>query len=708
MFNRSNRYLRILAVPAVLLLAPGLSHAQVDTSAWLCESCPFESGYRADYEAGATYVSDDAARFGNGTGLDEEGTYADLNGTGRYINDGYQLDWYLGDLGLDSRVVDIRGGRQGSYEFNLGYREQPYRRFDTTQTIFSRSSSDTLSRPPGWVPASTTSAMTGLSSALQFQDIGSDRQIMDIGAGWTPTNSIKLFADYRHEKRDGVDIMAGPSFTQSSLLPRWFDFETDQVDIGIQYATRRGSLKLAYYGSFFSNQSNSLTWDTPYTSSPGAEQLRLAQEPDNDFQQLSLSGIWRATVWDTALAFSAAVGRGEQDDKLLPYTINPDVNAGVLPVTSLNAEVDTGNYAFTVTSRPTDRTRLKLAYSFDERDNSTAQSDWVRVIVDLFDSGDIEQNIPYSFERSRLKLSGEVRIFNDIRLSGGYERTELDRDYQEVAEQTEDLGWGQIRWRPVAWFDLRARGGSSERDIDRYDTTVATSLGQNPLLRKYYLAYRYREFGELTASASMPEKPFSVSATVFVANDSYTQSQLGMTDSDELRYTADFSWSVTENASTYLMIGRETIDAEQLGSELGGTSDWEAQHDDSFDHVGFGFMWRQPEGKLDLKLDYTRGEGETNILVSSIVGGQSQLPDLTSTLDSLRLEAVYRWSDRWETTVDLRYEQFSVDDWTLQDVEPDTLPTILTLGADPYDYDVWAIGMGFRYNFGSRDIALVN
>jgi hypothetical protein len=72
----------------------------------------------------------------------------------------------------------------------------------------------------------------------------------------------------------------------------------------------------------------------------------------------------------------------------------------------------------------------------------------------------------------------------------------------------------------------------------------------------------------------------------------------------------------------------------------------------------------------------------------------------------LRLEALYRWSDRWETTIDLRNEQFSTEDWALQDVEPDTLPTILTLGADPYDYDVWVVGIGFRYRFGAGDISL--
>ena len=701
MFDRRRNYLPILATAAATLLAPGLSHAQVDTSEWVCEYCPFDSGYRADVEVGATYVSDDAARFGNGTGLDKKGGDADLNGTGHYANDGYRLDWQFTDLGLDSRAASLEAGRQGSYEFHVGYRELPYRRFDTTQTIFSGSSTDTLSLPQGWIPASTTAAMTGLSSSLRMQDIGTDRQIMELGAGWTPSNSLSTFANFRHQKRDGIDITSGSTFTISSLLPRWIDFETDQIDIGMQYNSDRGSLKFAYYGSFFSNRSASLTWDTPFIPAPGAEQLRQAQEPDNDFQQLSLSGAWRAPTWNTVLAFSAAVGRGEQNETLLPYTINPNINAGALPVTSLNAEVDTGNYAFTATSRPSNRIRLKFAYTYDERENNTAQYDWERVITDLFSAGDVEQNIPYSFDRSRLKVSGELRVLSNIRLSAGYDRNELNRDYQEVAEQTEDTGWGQLRWQPTSWFDLRARGGASDRDIENYDETFAVSLGQNPLLRKYTLAYRYREFGELAATVSVPEKPFSIGFTAFVADDEYSKSKLGMTMSDEQRIAVDLNWAISENASTYLLLGQENIDADQLGSELSGVADWQAQHEDSFSHVGAGFLWRQADGKFDLKVDYTHGDGETDILVSSLSGGQSQLPDLTSTLESLRLEAKYRWSDRWETTVNLRYESFSADDWALQDVLPDTLPAVLSLGAEPYDYDVWAIGIGFRYRVGS-------
>jgi hypothetical protein len=129
--------------------------AQVDTSDWNCEYCPFEDGYRAEYEAGAKYVSEDAHRFGNGTGFDEKGAYADLSGEGRSLSERTEVTWYAEDLGLDSRVFEFGVGRPGKFGIDLGYRELPYRLFGDTVTPFA-GSGDTLNLPAGWVPAGTT------------------------------------------------------------------------------------------------------------------------------------------------------------------------------------------------------------------------------------------------------------------------------------------------------------------------------------------------------------------------------------------------------------------------------------------------------------------------------------------------------------------------------------------------------------------------
>ena len=92
--------------------------------------------------------------------------------------------------------------------------------------------------------------------------------------------------------------------------------------------------------------------------------------------------------------------------------------------------------------------------------------------------------------------------------------------------------------------------------------------------------------------------------------------------------------------------------------------------------------------------------------MDSASSGLSRFPDLESNLDSLRIRIAYRISERIELAVRLKYEKFKAEDWALQDVGPATIPVILTLGANPYDSDVFMFGLGFRYLFGGTSAEL--
>lgn len=687
------------AIATLALFSAPNSMAQVDTSGWECQYCPFPKEYQAEVNVGATGVSDDALRFGNASGYDESGAYVDLGGEGHYVKDGYQLNWFAEDLGLDSRVFEIDGGHQGRFGFYLGYSELPYRLFGTTSTVFTPSSGNSLALPSGWASASLTSNFTALAASLQPVNIESDRQTLSAGGDFQASSDFSFFVDYRHQQRDGVDIVSGANFIQASLLPRMLDFETDLVDVGVDYSKGPLNLSLAWFGSFFKNNANSLTWDNPFTPFPGADQGRLAQEPDNEFQQFSVSGTYRSEAMNSVLAFSAALGQGKQTEQLLPYTMNPTIAGANLPRPSLDGKVDTTNYAVTLTSKPFAKARVKLGYRYDERNNKTAQALWSAVVVDGFQSAQSELNTPYSFQRGRLSLSGDYRLFDDVRVSAGYDRTDLERDFQEVADQTEDNGWGRVRWQALSWLDVTAKGGAARREIDRYDTAVATSYGQNPLLRKYNLAHRYREFGELMLSITPAEKPFSIGLSALVADDSYSKSQLGLTDSKNTHISADLNYTLSERASVYVLGGYELIEAKQSGSSAFSVADWQAEHEDRFDHYGVGLQLRQLRENVDVTFDYMRSDGTTGIVMMRS-GASSSFPDLKSELDSLRLNVNYQKSERLGIDFSLRYESFAARDWALDGVEPDTISTILTLGADAYDYDVWVFGASFRYLMG--------
>jgi len=691
----------LVSLVVISALVSPVTFAQgIDTSEWACEFCPFESGQRADIAIGASSVSDDSAYFGDATGYSEEGVYANIDGDGSYSSEGHRLQWQVEDLGLDSRYAKLRGGRQGTFDYDLAYRQIPRYKYFTTDTIFQQSADGALTLPAGWVRAPLTSGFTELGTSLAPRDIESERRTLTIGGNYLTSGHFKFSANYRRQEQDGLKSIGGPYFSQSSLLPGSFDTITDAMDIGARYSGDRGFLLLAYHLSDFDNKNTELRWETPFTSAPGAEFGALAQAPDNTFQQVSISGSYGFAQNRTVASFSAAIGRLEQDQAFLPYTTNANLTVDPLPESNLDGEVNTTNLAFTLSSRAFSKSHIKLAYRYDERDNQTKQYDWNRVIGETFVSGDTEMNTPYSFERSTLNLSADYDLFDNVVIAGGYDRKTIDRDFQEVAEQTEDTGWGQVRWRPNGLFEVRLKGGASERDIDRYNEIVAAALGQNPLLRKYNLAYRYRRFGELTFSVSLPETPVSLTVTGLYSDDDYTQSMLGVTAGEEARLAADISWAVSETSSLYLTGGYENIESEQSGSEQFATPDWFAQNTDSFYTTGAGFRVRQIGGKFDLQIDYTRSDGNSEITMNSASGGLSYFPDLESTLDYLRLKLAYKRSDRLELTMNVRYQSFTTEDWGLEGVGPATIPVVLTMGANPYDDEVVIFGLGFRYLIG--------
>jgi len=685
----------LIAVPA------SESAAQtVDTSEWVCEFCPFETGTRGDYEVGASYVSDDSAYFGDATGYDEEGAYALVNGSGGFSGDASRADWKLSDLGVDSRAATLRGAYAGSFNYELDYREIPRRQFNSTSTIFSNSGGE-LTLPPGWVSAATTTGFTTLDDDLRARNIESDRTIYGLGADYHPSQSWTIAAAFRRQEQTGNKIMGGSYFTNSASLPVQIDRTTDEVDIGLRYADNGFTLALNWYLSEFDNGNTGYGWQHPFTTVAGAETAELAAAPDSRFQQLAFSAGYGFATFDTYVVMSAAIGEIEQTEPLLAYTRNANLTTSALPRRDLAGSIETTRYAFSLTSKPTRKSRVRVSYNFDERDNKTAQALWNRVIADSFISNDPQLNIPYSFERSTLRASAEYKLLKALRISAGYDRVDKDFDFQEIDEQTEETGWGRVRWRPLDTIDVDIRGGAGKRDIDSYNEMFAQALGQNPLMRKYNLAYRYRNFGELTVTYSPATAPLTLSLTGMRTDDEYSKSQIGLTSGDELRFGADLSWQTAENTTIYLNVGSEDISSTQFGGAAGAPT-WRADYDDDFTTIGAGFVMRNVAEKFDLFLDYSHSDGSSEIEVDSTTAPDDQFPDLTNEMDNIQFRLSYNQSERLGINLNLRYQSLSSDDWALEGVAPDTIPVVLALGATPYDPEVFIVELGFRYRLGER------
>ena len=695
-----------LAIAATLAAPAAQTDAAhgVDTSEWKCESCPFPTAYESEADVGALYVDEDSAKFGEYNGLDDKGGYPALGASGGKRNaSGTYFNYAVSDLGFDPEAR-LAAGKEGRFEARLAYDELPRNAWDSTVTPYSHSGQDALVLPSGWARAGSTAGMTSLAGSLAPQRIGTERTALGAGLDYLFGDSLKFFADFRREESEGSRLGGANFIMQALQFAEPVDATHDQFKVGAVYRFKYGFARLSWYGSEYDNKLGSVTFDNPYLPQATDTTLgRKALAPDNQAQKLSLDGNFRLPWWDGVLNYRFAQGTMEQDDLLLPLSTSTDLALSLpLPRARLNGDVDTTHYRASLSLRPHSRLRGRVGYRFDERDDNTAPFALAGYVESDSAIAPAASSIRYGYERTRLDAYGEVRVLDWLYLSGGAEQDEMKRSNLVTYKTEETRSWGRLRVRPHATVEVTGTYGEAHVDADGGEYTVQAFIPpENPLLRKFYLTNRDRDFADGMLTWTPWRLSFALQGSY--ANDEYRLSELGLKSSRDYRYAGTASWAVSEKISVYATVGYQNIVTEQEGQEglPASVLPWRATHEDEFETAGGGIQWRDIGGKLDLGLDYTyagsRGSIDTEAAAPDVAGA---FPVLRSRLNALRLTAGYDVNERLSVRVSFAREDYSSSDWALQGIEAATLRNLLSMSADPYDYTVNVIGLSFRYRFG--------
>jgi MtrB/PioB family decaheme-associated outer membrane protein len=353
--------------------------------------------------------------------------------------------------------------------------------------------------------------------------------------------------------------------------------------------------------------------------------------------------------------------------------------------------------------------RGRFGYRYDERDNDTPSATYDTVESDTFPGG-AETNLPYGFRRQRLWAGADWDLVRlpwlqpgfPVQLSGEWKREEWDRTFQESGDTTEDEAWVRLRLSPLGWLSVQARYGASNRDTDPYVPDAGASAPQNPLMRKFNLADRERDFWDAGIDLSLPGD-VGVSLGGFRREDDYVNSPLGLTRSRDSGETVDVSWSISERASVYAFYGRQDIDSLQSGSQSFAAPDWQAKTRDRFETASLGLRADRMWERWDLQFDYFLIDAKGDVEMRS--GSTRPFPPLRTRSHGPRLQLEYQATPALDVIGMIRYEHYDSHDWALEDVDPDTVPAVLASGADPYDYDATLVGLSFRYRFGGGQAA---
>ncbi len=688
--------LLLLAVLSTLS-APGAGQAVPDTSKWKCELCKFEDGVSGTVEAGGGYVSDSSAKFGEYNGLGQEGGYfiGDLNARFRGKDAAY---WNVdaANLGLDTRSLNVEGGRQGRYKVLLDYQELPHFLSDSAQTPFLGSGGASLTLPPGF-PANTTALMP-LAGTLRQVDLETTRKALGAGASWIPARAWQVDAKFRHETREGQRGISGAFYVNAAQLIRPVDYVTDQLDASATYTGTRLQAKLAYYGSSFSNDVPALSWQNPFTAPgfPGAVAGQLALPPDNQFHQISVTLGYQLSERTRATA-DLAIGRGTQDQQFLAPTLNTTLAAPAPSRTSLDGQVDTVNANLEVNSAVTDRLRLKAAYVYNDRDNQTPQSTYSWVTTDMFVAASPRVNLPYSFTQDKLQLRADYKAAQRVTTSAGYDFDSVARTFQEADTTRENTLWARLATRHWDAVDLTLKYAYSDRRYSSYQVVPEITPPENPLLRKYNMANRTRNTGTVRATIAAADS-VSIGLQFDASGDDYSNSAIGLTSGQELNVGGDLAWMVSDQTSLRFFANLQEIKSEQSGSQAYSTPDWSGENKDTISLLGVGIKHVALQGKLEVGADFTVTETRGAISVVT-VANEPAFPDLTTSRDSLKLYANYRLKDNLSLRAGYWYERYDSANWALDGVAPDTIPNVLTLGQLSPQYRVHLIALSARYKF---------
>ena len=681
-----------------LLMISGTSHAADSRPTdWQCANCAFPQGVKLETTAGAGYQSDDSFKFGDYTGLDNDGAFLVGDFTADYFGEN-AMRWRAEgqNLGLDSRQLDLAGGWQGRLDLRLGYDELPRRLFENSQTVYGSPGADSQILPAGWVRAPNTADMTALDASLRGADAQWDRESWNAGLSFIQSPRLRYDVDYKHLERDGRQLWAGSFQTLATTLLRPVNDETDTVEAGVSYAAETWNARVGYLGSFYSNDASRLDWENPFTApAPGADDGGAALEPDNKFQQLMISGDYHGWA-RTRISGRLAAGKMEQDDRVLPYTVNPLLAGGALPRTRFDGEVDTLYADVRVSSRPLPKLRLRGEFVYDQRDNDTPRDTWDYVVSDSIAAIQPRDNLPYGYERYRLGLSGNYRFPFGTSGQLGYQYDNHQRDFTEVDETEEHEVWGELRLSALDSADLRVKYSYATRDGDDYEPVNATQPPQNPLLRKYNFADRDRESLELSTTLQ-PTERLDLTLTGLFAQDDYDDSDLGLDKGEYRNVTLDAGLRLSRDIVMTGQLGYDELETTQFGSQSFSTADWTANQKDKSWIAGISIdlprIVERVRGRLGYTYIDTTGEIENNTS-----GLRSDFPDLDTTRHRVELDLRYQVNDKIDVGVAYLFEDYNVDDWTLDGVQPDTVNNLLASGANWRGYDVNLVTLSFTWS----------
>lgn len=623
---------------------------KVSADKWQCKRCVAPSELNGEIAIGAGYTELDDIHAGNALGQEEDGAFGAINGQVTANSDsGWRATATAHNLGLDNGDAGVSASN-GTIRLHADYRQLNKLESDKASTPYYFSGDQLVGGQP-YSPV-----------------LGIERNRISVGiSASTALAGFSVDGDlgYRTEEKQGHKVVSVTTPSPVNLA-KPVDSRTDELTAATSVAGDNWLAALSYLGSVYDNDTQEVYHNT-YGS-------LLAPEPDNEAHQVTLSGNLRGE--DGVFDGRVSLGRMIQDSDL--------VNAQTSPIQSWDGQVDTLDMDARYTLMATRRLRVQLAGRYSERDNQSSSFEFPQYDFNAT-TGLVSENLLLDSEDTRASAKVQYRLAKGYRLDAGYQFDRKERSHSDRETTDEHQLWAGMKITDLDLWTVELKGGISQRDGSRYQANDLSSSEENPLLRKYHLADRDRIEAEVKLR-HQPMASLSVDLNLQLADDDYTDTEIGLTGATDYGYQLAISYLVNKQLSLYGFAGQQWIDADQRGAG------WNAEINDEFVSLGAGFEYAGLlQDKLTVGGDYLFANSDSSSGNSG--AANSQFDDYYQFSHSVGLFAKYRLSERSHLRLDYRYERYYDTDYT--SVAVDAVEGLVTLGDLDHNYNAHQLMLSY-------------
>ena len=382
------------------------------------------------------------------------------------------------------------------------------------------------------------------TSIIHPGDIAVKREIAGLKVGYVPTAAFGFLVDFSSTGRTGsMPWNSSFAFNNTNQLPVPIDQRNNELKANTEWVNAKGMIRLDYWGSYFTNDVQTLTWDNPiratdyntglavpfdasaYSNGNGAAFGQAALWPSNTLNSFGLTGMLK-TIPKTTVNGNVQLTYMRQNEALLPWSVNSSITSPAtlalypglrsLPRTSAEAAVNGLNALVNVSSRPTRYLTLQARYRYNQHDNNTPSFDGTTYVafdsaVRTFTDDPLTHHVEgfseyFHITRKNFDANATFRLADYGALRVGYANELYDREgrgFSEVSDNQLRLAYDAQLFERLS---VRASLDTSRRRGDGYILSgidyETGPAGTQPGLRYFDEADRDRTRGAVMLSAN--------------------------------------------------------------------------------------------------------------------------------------------------------------------------------------------------------------